>query len=292
MQPVGGSISGDETVSEDEPAQRRTAKRPRGRPRTGLASRSRAGAQALQVVGTGPDPADALPAHLAHLIPTMDVVIAHQRRFYTREQKTAVAAYAALVGRNKAADELGLNRPMVGRWLRAHTGATVAAGAAVAQQQSRGMSENTRDATAAESAATARAAITPAVVVPPGMAFAPRSMSSRSSASGSPAGGSKHASPRYGEAVLRQAGAFASQGARDRGGKTRHPHAQPDGQPVRKKPVASHASEETGDGPDDEVEVDDEDDNDDDDTGTDGLFSAAFAAIREAARAAIGERAG
>ncbi|KAJ3117286.1 hypothetical protein HK100_000857 [Physocladia obscura] len=71
-------------------------------------------------------------------IATMDVVIASQRRFYSPQQKARVATYAARVGRNKAADRLGLNRPMyvavvcnchltnaslldrVGRWIRAH----------------------------------------------------------------------------------------------------------------------------------------------------------------------------
>ncbi|KAI8838730.1 hypothetical protein BJ741DRAFT_600440 [Chytriomyces cf. hyalinus JEL632] len=59
-----------------------------------------------------------LSASLAQALPTMPVVIQNQRRFYTRDQKRRIANYARIVGRNKAADELGLNRPMVGRWIR------------------------------------------------------------------------------------------------------------------------------------------------------------------------------
>ncbi|KAJ3246102.1 hypothetical protein HDU78_007923 [Chytriomyces hyalinus] len=59
-----------------------------------------------------------ISASLAQALPTMPVVIQNQRRFYTRDQKRRIANYARIVGRNKAADELGLNRPMVGRWIR------------------------------------------------------------------------------------------------------------------------------------------------------------------------------
>ncbi|KAJ3223219.1 hypothetical protein HDU81_009318 [Chytriomyces hyalinus] len=59
-----------------------------------------------------------ISSSLAQTLPTMPVVIQNQRRFYTRDQKRRIANYARIVGRNKAADELGLNRPMVGRWIR------------------------------------------------------------------------------------------------------------------------------------------------------------------------------
>ncbi|KAI9345582.1 hypothetical protein BDR26DRAFT_856296 [Obelidium mucronatum] len=111
-----------------------TTKKKRGRPKKDPFSKkntSKGGGGTLQVVGdaeTSPISSIApsisvelnISDSVVSAIPTMDVTIPKHRRFYSNSQKEAVAAYAAIIGRNKAADELQLSRPLVGKWVKLH----------------------------------------------------------------------------------------------------------------------------------------------------------------------------
>ncbi|ORY50900.1 hypothetical protein BCR33DRAFT_712864 [Rhizoclosmatium globosum] len=113
--------SDTDTESDAEAVLSQPPKRKRGRPRlsqtllppTSTSKRAKPTGKALQIVGEGDVPAfDSLPPSLSVELGLLDGDVNPTIPTMT------VAAYAHLVGRNKAADELQLNRPMVGRWMK------------------------------------------------------------------------------------------------------------------------------------------------------------------------------
>ncbi|KAJ3008848.1 UNVERIFIED_CONTAM: hypothetical protein HDU68_002927 [Siphonaria sp. JEL0065] len=97
----------------------------RGRPPSAATShKPRVRTNHVQVVGDTQPEAEIPGGGVIAVIPTMNVVLTRHRRSYSTGQKAAVAAYASLIGRNKAADELNLNRALVGKWMKLHPTST------------------------------------------------------------------------------------------------------------------------------------------------------------------------